>query len=403
MRIFKNHIFSVKALTPVRYDASNVIEITSPHYYLNLDLKRGSPRLVIFFGTDFHSLPNSCDKEGFIKKTNDCLDYIRKGCSGLQLIYRPHPAEKNEYSFLNLRGFVISHDRMPGELFLYRNMGGIAHVFSALSGVSVSAYQQGFNSHVFLDLFENSLKESMAFYREYFKSLPSDCFIRDFDQPLTPNKKNLQKDAVIEDAFREIVSISRGDIWWITNDPKMAIPMLGFNKLIKSLDPDRKIRLILIKHRRWDRINLEDISSSFDQIIIFPRLFASLNPIRILKSIVEAYKIKNLPIRRDDIILSSAYFDFIENCFISSFKHNYKVQIMEGIFYDFNYSSDSLERFNDVDFKVTKSSFLYNLILEPLLRLNRTIFMYYKDGKLININRYILPIDELYNKILVLR
>src|SRR3989344_1302906 len=137
-------------------NTKNVFRITAPYYTMNPD-DTEERRKVIFFGCDFRNLPPGTNFEEFIKVTNNCLDFIRRECSGMELYYRPHPVEVDEYKSLNLSNFKIETEKTIGEWFLYKNLSQIKYVFSHFSSVSMSAFGFGLNSYVFFPLFEGAL------------------------------------------------------------------------------------------------------------------------------------------------------------------------------------------------------------------------------------------------------
>jgi len=393
---------SVEELVPVT-DDSRVAHVDYPYYYLYPRTSGTDPRLVIFFGKDMYHFPPSWNREIFIRKTNECLDYIRRTCAGYDLCYRPHPAETDEHKFLNLEGFRIMEDGTVGEMFLAKNLGNIKYVFSTISGVSASAHALGLNSYLFFEpLHEAFDTETRAAFRDYFTGLPEAVFIRDFEQLLQENKMSLRPDPALEQGLRDALTKKSGTVWFISNDPKLAVVKIALARLIRSLDPSRTINFVLIRHRRWAAIDLNDMEPSFDRIFIFPRIFFSIRPVRLIKSFMAAFRVRRMPIKNDDIIVSSA-FDFIENCFLSYFPETAKLKFVESIIYNYNYSPKTLGTFKNEDFSPTRGSRFYNGFFEPLLGLHRTVFMYYKEGNILNVNRYVRPINEIYDRIFVLK
>ena len=120
----------LKKLRPVSENAENVFEILPPYYMLDSDgaLEAGKKK-AIFFGTAFKGVA-SFSAEEFAKRSNACLDYIRRECGECDLYYRPHPAESNETDLLNLKGFTIVKNPDIGERYLWEDRKNIKYAFS---------------------------------------------------------------------------------------------------------------------------------------------------------------------------------------------------------------------------------------------------------------------------------
>ena len=76
--------------------AENVFRISTPYGLISrLDPNQQNKRKVIFWGASFMKLSRELNVQDYIRKTNECLDYIRRECANYELYY--------EYTnFLNL-------------------------------------------------------------------------------------------------------------------------------------------------------------------------------------------------------------------------------------------------------------------------------------------------------------
>ena len=142
-------------------------------------------RRVIFFGTPFlliHNLP----PDVYIRHLDLCLDFIRRHYGeNRDLIYRPHPAERNEASRLQLGGFEIEDDREVAELYFLRHFESIDAVFSVSSTVSRAALNNGFNAYCFWRCFPFP-QSSASFFEKVMGEVPPEFDIRDLSQPPIP-------------------------------------------------------------------------------------------------------------------------------------------------------------------------------------------------------------------------
>ena len=66
---------------------------------------------------------------------------------------------------------------------------------------------------------------------------------------------------------------------------------------------------------------------------------------------------------------------------------------------DWMYSISRSEVLSDDKFYQIKSSIFYNRILEPLLGLNRTLYLKSGDGTVFNISRYEKPLNDVYDRV----
>lgn len=381
----------------------NIFMVTTPYYLLYESRGEDKGDAVIFWGADFRNFPESTDRKEFVKRTNLCLDYVRRVCAGCHLYYKPHPAETDEFKFLNLESFEMVNDSSIGEVFLWKNIKKIKYNFSVCSGISFSAYNMGLNSYVFSELFNDIFNEAQVkFFREHLGVMPPSAFISDLNQNLQDNKPVLKKDDTLEKNIARLLNQNNGGAYFVLADPMLLPMVISFTRLIKSISPGRKITLIIVRHHRWDRANISDIKSEFNEIIIFPRAFYSLRPNKLLAAWKVARDIRNLKIGPEDIIFGLTSTSLVENCLISYNKNNFKITLSPPQDLDLMYGMNRPKLFSEDKFKSPPASVFYNKFFEPLLGLNRTLYLKYGDGRIFNISRYQRPLNDVYDQVFVL-
>ena len=392
---------NLKKLKRLNAAKNNIAVFETPyHVFNNFDLGKNEKKMVIFMGMDFHNLPSSLNKNSFIDIENKCLDYVRKECAGYDLYYKPHPAEKDERDYLNLTSFKFIEDPSISEFFLVKNISKIQYVFSPFSWISVSAYAMGLNSYVFSNLFKTAMNEAqVGFYGDYFKEMPPQFFINSFDQKLTENKSVPGRDELFEKEIRDIISSKKGTAWFVIVDPGLLPIIIAMAQLIKSIDPNRNTNLVISRHNRWDKMNIEEIGPYFDAIRTFKRTFYSLRPQKIFDAVKIALSAKKLPIGGEDIIFGFTNTGFLENCLISYHKEAMKIACQAKLNLEWMYSINRSEVLSDDKFYQIKSSIFYNRSLERLLVLNRTLYLKSGDGTVFNISRYEKPLNDVYDRV----
>ena len=392
---------NIKKLKKLNTAKNNVAVFETPYYALsNPDSKKDAKKMVIFMGHDFHNLSASLNKSDFIDIENKCLDYVRRECAGHDLYYKPHPAEKDERDYLNLASFKFIEDTSISEFFLMKNIDKVQHVFSPFSWISASAYAMGLNSHVFSGLYKTVMdKAQVGSYEDYFKEMPPQFFINSFDQKLAENKSAPRKDGLFEKEIKNAVSLKNGPAWFVVADPGLLPIIIATVGLIKSIDPNRNTNLVIVRHNRWDKMNIEEIRPYFDAIHTFKRTFYSLRPQKIFDVARVAFSAKKLPIGGEDIIFGFTHSGFLENCLISYNKKALKISCQLKLNPEWMYGISRSEILSDDKFYQIKSSIFYNRVLEPLLGLNRTLYLKYGDGTVFNISRYEKPLNDVYDRV----
>ncbi|HYC34329.1 MAG TPA: hypothetical protein VEC13_01205 [Candidatus Paceibacterota bacterium] len=363
-----------------------------------------SERMVIFFGTDFYNLPIDSNRENYIIATNKMLSYIRKHFSGFRLIYQAHPNEKDELGHLDLSGFTIGEKKVA-EVLLYDNAARIEYVFSTCSWANGSAYAMGINSAVFLDLLKGCISdESILAYHSYFEGLPEEFFITSFDQE--PPRQRHDNSLREKDGFEKIKG-AIGDskkIWVLATDPALALRGAIICKELKETSPETKTGLLLISGRRWENVKEgRKLFDVFDEVVEMShkKVWYSMRLPRIWNAIKVSFKMRKLPIKEGDTVISFSNLLFEENCILSYFKRIKKILMIESRWYFFVYE----EQYRQLDpnaFNTFWGIRFFNFVLEPLLGLHRTIFKEFRDGKVINIFRYRKPLQETYDQTFVL-
>ncbi len=393
---------NLDTLPGVNRSIPNIFHVDTPYYWVGNNAISREGDKVVFFGNNFKTFPKETDLQKYIEVANQCLDFIRRECRGLQLFYKPHPDETDEHTMLNLDLFTIIKDRDISELYIKKNINDIKYVFSVGSWTSLSAFCLGLNAYVFFDVFHSAFPEKTTeALKDYFKGLPSSFFIKDLTRPLEENRIAPQKDLFLEKSFEELLKEKRGKIWFIAYDPGLVIILEAFARLIHSIDSARKLGLIVVYNKRWERAGTE-IYRYFDSVHRFPRIFYSLRPGKIIKILRQALQIMRFKINKDDIIMGLAHSNFIEDAFISYNKKNLKISLLMNAVFELNYNNQYSKFFKATDFKMIKASIFFSLFLEPLLGLYRTVFLQYSSGDVFNIDRYRRPINELYDRVFVI-
>lgn len=384
----------------VNDDKDNIRKISIP---LNLisedfDTEGAERRMVIFLGANFRDLPRTDLQEAF-RLTNQCLDYIRRECKGCDFYYKPHPAETDEANFLNLSGFKIEK-KVIAELFYANNAKRIKCVFSVCSGGNKMAYAMGFNSYLFLNLFNGAIDpKAIQGYREVaFANLPEECFINDLSRPLRENKKRFVDNGIMEKHVRDLLSQKSGRVWLLIADPGNLANSIAIRMLIKKIDPGRIVNLIVSRHHRWGIVATDDFRIHFDNVFFFPRIFYSLSPIKILRAIKSALEIKRFPIQPEEIIMEGPGMDFFSNCFASYFKKSMRIFIMPKV--AFSVACED-QKYSRSIFRTRLGAKFFNLILEPMLKIERTRF--FEDRRRIhNVYRYLRPINDIFDYVWII-
>ena len=389
-------------LNPTQDSTSKIHKISWINFWLgDLGNDTVSAEWAVFFGEDFKN-ESSMNREEFISKTNECLDYVRRHCVGCKLFYKPHPGETYEQELLNLSGFEILKNAGISETFLWRNAPNVKYTFSIRSTSALSAYQMGFNSYVFFKIFDKIFHNKIAteFTRAWFKGLPPSSCIEDIDQRTLENKIKLNEDTKFKGDMGELLADNAGNIWIIVDHTGFLVSIISIVKLIKKLDNSRRINLVIMRHHRWNVLDLSEFNLFFNKIIIFSRVFYSLKPGKLFNAIKISRKIKNLDIGADDIIIDFGNHNFISNCFNSYYKNNSKIAFMPKVLEDVYFKTNYLGFLDSGDdFKFTKASFFYNKLFEPLLGLHRTVFKQGGDGHVGNLLRFQKPVTDIYDKV----
>ena len=338
-----------------------------------------------------------------MEKTNACLDYIRKYCTDCTLIYRPHPDEKDESSFLNLEGFFIQKDGQIAETFLLANKNNIKYVFSACSTSSIAGFNLGLNAYSFYPYFRDIFKDVRKIFSDkYFSNLPSEFFIQNLDSSLFENKLEIVEDRRIKENFKSILSKHNGPVYFTIVENRLIVAIIGLARMVKEIFPEREVNLVVSGHHRWSREYLKELERQFDKILFFPRHFYSLKPAKLLAAFLTARKIKNFKIEKDAILVGFAHHDFVENCFMSYHEDKTRIAFLSEKIWELNFKVGELG-IPPETFKFNKASFFYNKIFEPLLGLNQTVFAHYGGEDKFVFIKYQKPIEEVYDEVYLMK
>ncbi|PJE51046.1 MAG: hypothetical protein COV29_02110 [Candidatus Yanofskybacteria bacterium CG10_big_fil_rev_8_21_14_0_10_36_16] len=388
----------------VNWTKKNIFKVSHPYYILEKKQKSPTvePNCIVFFGADFKNIRNLNVKE-FVKKTNQCLEYIKKKYKGHKLYYKPHPDETDEFKQLKLDGFTFFRNGESSEDFLWKNKKNIDSTFSVCSTSSISSYNFGINSHVFFRGFLNCFDEqTYGFMQLWFGDMPDNFFIKNIGSDCVNNQKEIKENKILENKLRGVFNKNKGSVWLSVAETRYVPAVVALAILMKEIDYTKKINLVISNHHRWSEKHKTNIRDYFDTIIILPRFFYSLKPKTILNSILLSNKIKKLPVKSSDILIGFSYFEFVENCMMSYFKNNIKINFMTYANLKFHFDTASLDFVDLASFKINKANRFYKNILEPLLGLNKTLFFNdIKSG--INIRRLVSPVNDVYDEIYLFR
>ena len=393
----------MKIATVNKKSVKNLCHTFWPFYWLDEGQESTiASESVVFFGGDFYNI-SGIDREEFIKKNNQCLDYIRKNFSGHKLYYKPHPAETTERRHLNLECFELVEESILADLFVWKNRKNIKCAFSIFSSSSITAHALGVNSYNFFKFCLPAFHRLPRIFNTlYFQEMPTSCFIENLEQKPLENKITPSEDQELINDLVRIFADQRGKIWLIITDTRFFVTAIALASLFKKIKPEKKIGLIVSKHHRWDIVRLGEFKKYFDEIIVLPRLFYSLRPKRLWEAIKTSFRIKRFKIGLEDVIVSFGYCEFVENCFMSHHQDKFKIAFMPYLAQQTYFKADPLSSFGfgDERFSFTKASFFYNKILEPLLGIYRTIYLESGDGTVgFNMMRFQDSIEKVYDLI----
>ncbi|OGN02450.1 MAG: hypothetical protein A2655_01840 [Candidatus Yanofskybacteria bacterium RIFCSPHIGHO2_01_FULL_43_42] len=365
-----------------------------------------SQKAVLFLGNDMATFTKAgTDADAYVKKCNQCLDYIRMEFKDFELYYKPHPADKIERVSLNLDGFEILEDGMSAELYLFKNYDRIRSVFSVGSAASYNAYAMGMDAHVFYKCFSNIFDgEKIRPLDEFYYSMPLSFFITDLAEKPVNNSRLLEKDGVTETFFKSILASNTSDnVWLVVFTVEYAVLLIALSNLIRSIVPSKKVRLIISSHSYWKTLGSDDFKNNFDEIIMWPRIYCSLRPLKLWQAVLTAIKVKKFDISKNDLFISITQNSFVENCLNSYNKNSQRIGLISDKDFNLFYNSGNSVYTENSDFRFSKASWFFNKILEPLLGLNRSLFMSYGKDKDSFINRYQKPVNEIFDKVIVMK
>ena len=351
-------------------------------------------KTVVFLGANFRDLPGA-DFNKIMRISDLCLDYVRRECKGYDLYYKPHPAETDEADFLNLFGFKIT-SKVVSELFFIQNAKKIKYIFSVCSTGNILAYKMGFNSYTFTNMAIKVFDEKTAQgYKEFFKEMPPECFIDSFNAPLKENRIRFSSDKTFEENIKNILTQKNGPVWLIIGDPATLARVIVMTWVIKKIDPQRIVNLIIEKHHRWGVVPIDEVRIYFDNLFFVPRIFYSLRPIKIAKAIKAAFRIRKFPIKPEDIVIQILGHDFAFNCFTSYFRNNLQVFILRRETFEMLYEERNYDK---SIFRTRPGAKFFSFILEPVLGLERTWFL--EDTRRVhNVYRYLRPVNDIFDYI----
>ena len=401
---------NVKKIKGIDVGKNNVILTHFPYYWAPImGFSSGEQFLknnIIFLGNDMKGFMAALGNDPeilrrYIEMVNQCLDYIRRECVGCEFFYKSHPADPDEQKYLNLRGFKVIKEHVNAEIFFWKNRERIKRVFAVNSLGLLSAYGFGLNAYAFSEFFRPIFGEKLfESIDDCYAGLPDRFFIRDFGQTLTAYGVPVKVDPMLESFLTDLLLKNKGDVWLVVSATEFIVILISLTNFIKSFDPKRKIKLVISRHHRWDFINLDDIKPYFDEIIFMPRVFYSLKIRKIIEVVKVWQKVKQFKLKPNDIIISGSQVEFVENCFISDYNGNQRIGlIMKRDFYA-NYNTTNSIFSKNKYFRFSKASWFFNKILEPILGLNKTLFLLYSPG-CTAITRYQEPVNKIFDQVIM--
>tara|TARA_B110000008_G_C16902108_1_gene537219 strand:- start:20 stop:1165 length:1146 start_codon:yes stop_codon:yes gene_type:complete len=178
----KNDLFLVIRNVEPKFD-----EIHFP-YYFNKTQANNSKK-VYFFGSRFLGW-DYLENDKAITTINSILRMIEnKYPDNTEYIYKPHPLESNEYTYLDLNKFELQDEMNSAEINFLKFSNEILGVYSIGSTSCKTAFNFGIDSYVGYPLFdfEKSIVEA---FDALFEGLPSSIFIKDIKDIAEPTKEN---------------------------------------------------------------------------------------------------------------------------------------------------------------------------------------------------------------------
>ena len=400
-----------RKLKGLNTEKNNILELPFPYWWAfdgqdQQQRESSSKKVILFLGNDMATFTKAgTDADTYVKKCNQCLDYIRMEFKDCEFYYKPHPADKIERISLDLNGFEILEDQMSAELYLFKNYSRIRSVFSVGSAAAYSAYAMGIDAHVFYKCFRDIFDdEKIKPLDEFYYSMPPSFFITDLTEKPVNNSRLLKRDDLMETFFKSILADNTSDkVWLIVFTVEYTVLLIALSNLIRSIMPSKKVGLIISSHNYWTTLDSNDFKNNFDEIIMWPRIHYSLRPFKLWQAILTAIKIKRFNIPKDDLLISITQNSFVENCLNSYNKNNQRIGLISDKDFNLFYNSENSVYKEDSNFRFNKASWFFNKILEPLLGLNRSLFMFYgKDGNSF-ISRYQKPVNEVFDKMVIMK
>ena len=242
-------------------------------------------------------------------------------------------------------------------------------------------------------LFRSFDEKTAKGYMDFFKEMPSECFVDSFRAPLKENRLKSATDGTLEKNVCDILAQKSGSVWLIIGDPATLARAIVITQVIKKVNPQRTVNLIIEKHHRWKVVPIDDIKIYFDNVFFVPRIFYSLRPAKILKAIKTSFEISKFPIKREDIIIQILGHDFTFNCFTSYFRNNLQIFVLRHETFSMLYEE---RKYSKPTFRTRPGVIFFSFILEPILGLERTWFL--EDTRRIhNIYRYLRPVNDIFH------
>ena len=193
----KNDLFLVNRNVNPKFD-----EIHFPYYFHKTRVN--TSKKVYFFGSRFLGW-NFLDDGKAIKKINSILRMIEiKYPDSTEFIYKPHPLESHEHTYLDLNKFELQDEVNSAEINYLKFYDEILAVYSIGSTSCKTAFNFGIDSYLSYHLFDFE-KSIEATFDALFDGLPSGVFLKNIndigdsvmDNSGTFGRKNINVDNLL--------------------------------------------------------------------------------------------------------------------------------------------------------------------------------------------------------------
>ena len=140
--------------------------------------------------------------------------------------------------------------------------------------------------------------------------------------------------------------------------------------------------------------------SKFDKIFSVPYVWYSARPRGLWHYIKLLVKSAQVPVAKEDAVISFNHAIPAENAVFSYRKPRVRVLFVESRWFHFTYE-DGWKKLPRKNFRRLPGHLLYQYVLQPLVGLYSTVFLQYRDGKVLDYYRYKAPLEQVYDAVFV--